>query len=170
VLIVDNTVGVDGESSQCRMQVIATVGDSTVGSQPGLDIEAEGRIPRAKPDRRGERQRQATAKARRMEAAAVEETGDATGMATVDHDQKSSHLEAHEVELGAQIGAAIAAAPNRAGERARQKRRREEKAETAKIEEASKRLRAIATIDDAMTPAQRTMARLKARVVAKQCT
>jgi hypothetical protein len=120
---------------------------------------------KAKPDRRGERQRQAAAKARKL-TDAQSPTASADRVRTTN--LESTHLEPEAVRLGAQIGEAMTTKSSRAGERERQRRRREEKAEQAEIEEAAKRQRTITGIDLAITPAQQAMARLKARIAAKQ--
>ena len=116
------------------------------------DIQVTANKP--KPDRSGERQKTAANKARRLACAAVVPPPEA-------------HLDTVAVELGASIGDAIATKPSRAGERARQLKRREEKADEARAEEALKRQRTIASVETAVTPAQQAMARLKARIAAK---
>ena len=56
----------------------------------------------------------------------------------------------------------------RAGERQRQAANRMIREREALAEEASKRQRRIADVDDASTPAAKALARLRARVIAKQ--
>jgi hypothetical protein len=71
-------------------------------------------------------------------------------------------------QLGTEIHRAIISKPNRSGERQRQAENRKRKLELAQAEEEAKRRRVILDESTAMTPAQRIMARIKAKVVERE--
>jgi hypothetical protein len=115
------------------------------------------------PSRAGERKRQSANRVKR-EIAAVE--SEAKKLRVIDC---SSDLALPmSISAPAQASALSSVPSGRAGERKRQAASRLAKEQAATEEAAVKRQRTIATEQEAATPAAKALARLRARVIAKQ--
>ena len=142
-------------------QNLEDVMDPCLTDQAQLGTELHDAM-RAKPDRRGERQKQAANRARRADEAARRVTTPAPLPPATPPIVNVVNPDAVDASHS------VVANNDRSGERRRQADNKRQREQEALAEAASKRRRTVVTLDEATTPAAKAMARLRERVLAKK--